>query len=276
MATTAEGVRLTARAVIIATGAFQVPVVPSLADHLTSEVLQYTPSTYQNPGQVPLGRVLVVGDGASGRQIALDLAPTHQVMLAGGKRRNLVPQRVLGRDLFFWLDRLDVTRVDRDSAIGRLLRTRDPIPGTTALKDGALCRAGIRIYPRLVRIRGRIVTFDDGRTEEVDTVVWAAGCRDDISWLAVPGAVDEAGFIQDRGRTPVPGLFHVGRSWQTCRGGGTNPWGRARCRGNCGRSRGSSAPTEHAWSAADRHDSRIRRRELGTGVQATGKFHQPG
>jgi len=218
VATTAEGARMAARAVIIATGAFQVPVVPAFADRLAPEVQQFTLSTYRNPKQVPSGRVLVVGDGASGRQIALDLASTHEVLLAGGKRRNLVPQRVFGRDLFFWLDRLGLTRADRDSAIGRLLRARDPIPGRAALEDAVMHRAGIGLHSRLTGTAGRTVTFADGRTAEVDTVVWALGYRDDTSWLAVPGAADSGGFVQDRGRTPVPGLYHVGRSWQTSRG----------------------------------------------------------
>ncbi len=218
IATIPTGARVVARAVIIATGAFQEPAVPGFAAQLGSQTAQFSATTYRRPAQVPLGRVLVVGNGATGRQIALDLAPTHQVLLAGGKKRHLVPQRLLGRDLFVWLDRLGMLSADRSSRVGRLMRSRDPLPGKAHLSDTVLQREGIELRRRLTGGLGRTFIFADGRSETVDSVVWALGYRDDTSWLAIPEAVDEHGFVHDRGRTPVPGLFHVGRSWQTSRG----------------------------------------------------------
>ncbi len=218
VATAATRARVVAHAVIVATGAFQEPAVPPFAVRLGPEVAQFSPTTYRNPAQVPPGTVLVVGDGATGRQIALDLAPSRKVLLAGGKKRNLVPQRLLGRDLFIWLDWLGLLRADRKTRIGRLLRTRDPIPGKAEFDDAMLSRSGIVLCPRVTEAAGRTVTFADGRIEAVEAIIWALGYRDDTSWLAIPRAFDERGFVQDRGRTPVPGLFHVGRSWQTSRG----------------------------------------------------------
>ena len=218
VATTAAGERIASRAVIVATGAFQEPAVPDFAARLGSDIAQFSSTTYRHPAQVPPQRVVVVGDGATGRQIALDLAPSHHVFLACGKRRNLVPQLLFGRDLFVWLDRLALLSVDRDSRIGQLLRARDPIPGKADLNNAALRRAGIEMCTRLTGADGRIITFADGRAEAVDSVVWALGYRDQTSWMAVSNAADERGFIHDRGRTPVPGLFHLGRSWQTSRG----------------------------------------------------------
>lgn len=218
VATMDAGSRIVARAVVVATGAFQEPAIPSFAARIGPGVAQLSSTTYRNSAQVPEGRVLVVGDGATGRQIALDLAPSREVLLAGGRRRNLVPQRVLGRDLFGWLDRLGLLRADRDGRIGRLMRARDPIPGRAEMNDAALERAGIGLRPRVTGAAGHAFTFDDGRSEKVDVVVWALGYRDHTSWLAIPEGVDERGFVHDRGRTPVPGLFHVGRSWQTSRG----------------------------------------------------------
>jgi cation diffusion facilitator CzcD-associated flavoprotein CzcO len=40
---------------------------------------------------------LVVGDGATGRQIAVELAATREVLLATGRPRRVSPQRILGR-----------------------------------------------------------------------------------------------------------------------------------------------------------------------------------
>jgi putative flavoprotein involved in K+ transport len=72
---------------------------------------------------------LVVGDGATGRQIALELAATHRVLLSTGRPRRVIPERVLGRSIFWWLDRRGLARAGRDSMVGRFLRERDPLPG---------------------------------------------------------------------------------------------------------------------------------------------------
>jgi putative flavoprotein involved in K+ transport len=50
-------------------------------------------------------------------------------------------------------------------------------------------------------------------------VIWATGYRDDSTWVAIPGVADGDGrFVHQRGVSPVPGLFFVGRSWQWRRG----------------------------------------------------------
>ena len=88
-ARTDVGEIIDARAVVLATGAFQWPVVPAISRQLSPDVLQLTPESYKRPAQVPPGKVLVVGDGATGRQIAVELAATHEVLLATGRPRRL-------------------------------------------------------------------------------------------------------------------------------------------------------------------------------------------
>jgi putative flavoprotein involved in K+ transport len=69
------------RVVVLATGAFQRPaIITSVSKQLSQGVLQLAPEDYKAPGQLPPGRVLVVGDGATGRQIALELSVAHNVL----------------------------------------------------------------------------------------------------------------------------------------------------------------------------------------------------
>lgn len=89
--------------VVAATGPFHVPAVPRVSADLAPRVVQLHPSEYRNPAQLPAGRVVVVGAGNSGAQIAIELAATHDVTLAVGTRQPSLPQRLAGRDLFFWL-----------------------------------------------------------------------------------------------------------------------------------------------------------------------------
>jgi putative flavoprotein involved in K+ transport len=217
-ATVAGGSVVDARAVIIASGAFQTPAIPRLASGFSADVWQLTPDTYRNPTTVPLGTVLVVGDGATGRHIARELAVTHRVLLAGGRSRRLTPDRILGRNTFWWLDRLGLLKASRDSRIGRWLRSRDPFP-SGGLDLRHLGAAGVQLTARLTQADGVKAGFADGSTREVDSVVWATGYRDDTSWVRIPGITDETGkFAESRGVSPVVGVSFVGRSWQSTRG----------------------------------------------------------
>ena len=74
-----------ASVVVVATGPFQQPVIPSVSADLDPTVHQVHSADYRNPEMLPGPRVLVVGGGNSGCQIAEDLAPTRRVELAIGQ-----------------------------------------------------------------------------------------------------------------------------------------------------------------------------------------------
>ena len=193
------GAVIRAKAVLICTGPFQHPVVPTLAATLAPEVVQFTVASYTNPAGVPPGTVLVVGDGASGRDIAVDLAATHRVLLATGKPRRLFPERILGQSTWTWMDRLGLLGVSATSPIGRMMKAADPFPDRDRGLS-ALAGRGIVVRPRLVQVDGRQVQFADGTAAEIDAVVWSVGYRDDWDWIDVP--------------LDSPGLHFLGRPWQ--------------------------------------------------------------
>ena len=206
------------RTVVLATGAFQRPAIPSLSRGLSVEVTQLVPEDYKAPAQLPPGRVLVVGDGATGRQIALELAANHEVLLAAGRPRRVSPDRILGKSIFWWMDKLGILSASRESAIGRYLMKADPFPGK-ALELKQLRRQGVDVVGRVVQAEGKKVSFTDGKSVDVDAVLWATGYKDDTDWVEIPEAKDAHGnFLHQRGVSPVPNLYFVGRSWQWTRG----------------------------------------------------------
>jgi putative flavoprotein involved in K+ transport len=161
---------------------------------------------------------LVVGDGATGRQIAAELAATHEVLLATGRPRRVSSERVLGKSVFWWMDRLGILRASRETRVGRYLVRADPFPGKD-LKLGRLRRQGVRVVGRLSHVEGNKVGFAGGEMAEVDAVIWATGYKDDSRWVAIPEVKDDhGGFVHRRGVSPVPGLYFMGRSWQWTRG----------------------------------------------------------
>jgi putative flavoprotein involved in K+ transport len=212
---TSQG-RLLAHQVVVATGPFQAPVVPGLATGLAPDVQQLHSASYRRPADVPPGDVVVVGAGNSGRQIALELAATHRVTLAVGTESLQLPQRFLGRDLFWWLTRLGVLTRTPDSPLARRMRAKgDLVIGTSTAQ---LVTAGVTVRPRLVRSSADGVEFADGSACRPAAVVWATGFRPDYSWLDVSGAVDDGRVVHERGVSPVPGLFFIGLPWQHTRG----------------------------------------------------------
>lgn len=217
-ATTEAGEPIDSRAVVLATGAFQRPAIPPVSKGLSDEVAQLAPEDYRTPGQLAAGRVLVVGDGATGRQIALELTENHEVLLAAGRPRRVSPDRILGRSVFWWMDKLRILRASRESRIGRYLMEADPFPGKRLELD-ELRQRGVGVVGRVTQAEGKRVSFADGKAAEVDAVVWATGYRDDVDWVDIPEVKDAQGnFMHYRGVSPLPYLCFVGRSWQWTRG----------------------------------------------------------
>jgi putative flavoprotein involved in K+ transport len=187
-----------------------------VATGFDASVVQVHSAGYRNPDQLPEGRVLVVGGGNSGFQIAEELAATRRVDLAVGTRMPALPQRPLGRDLFWWLSLLGLMRVSVESRVGRKLSQRDVLIGSSKRR---LRHAGVTFRNRLEHTEGRRAVFTGDGHADVNAVVWATGYRSDYSWLDVPRVKDERGrIIHRRGVTPAVGLTFLGLPWQHTRG----------------------------------------------------------
>jgi putative flavoprotein involved in K+ transport len=211
-----DGGVLTADQVVVATGPFQTPFVPTLAEKLPVEVFQTHAVGYRRADDVPPGKVVVVGGGNTGFQIAKELSETHDVVLSIGSRQKPLPQRLLGRDLFWWLTKTRILDTTVESRLGRRLSTRDTLIGSSPRE--MTNRYGVELRPRLVGADGRRVQFEDGSELEADAVIWATGYRPDYSWIKLP-ICDEGGRLRHRrGVTDVPGLYFLGLTWQYTRG----------------------------------------------------------
>jgi putative flavoprotein involved in K+ transport len=207
--------------VVVATGPFQVPLVPALSGEFAPDLFQAHSTAYRRPSDVPEGTVLVVGGGNTGFQIAAELAVTHRVHLAVGSRQTPLPQRFLGRDLFWWLTKTRLLDKTVESRLGRRLRDRDTLIGSSPRQ---LKRHGVELKPRAVAASGRTVGFADGSEREVDAVIWATGYRPDHSWIKLP-VTDSNGCVSHRrGVTDVPGFYFLGLPWQYTRGSALLGW----------------------------------------------------
>lgn len=212
---TTQGI-LRARQVVVATGPFQIPAIPALADGLAADVFQLHSAYYRNPGQLPDGPVVVVGAGNSGLQIAADLASQHEVTVAVGASSLQLPQRILGKDLFWWLTKLGLIDKTADSPLATRMRARGDLIIGSSVKT--LRRRGVTVRPRVVSTSSKGMSFTNGTSTAPASVVWATGFRSDYSWIDIPGVSADDVLVHRRGVTDIPGLYFLGLPWQYTRG----------------------------------------------------------
>jgi cation diffusion facilitator CzcD-associated flavoprotein CzcO len=224
-AQTAQG-PIRAPVVVVATGIADAPYRPSWPGLESCRIPVIHSSEYRNPEPFAGKRVLVVGFGNSGGEIALDLANAGvDVALAVRGPVQILPRELLGFPILAWaiLYRpLPARLVDRINApILRLatgpiekwgLRRAAKGPRQMVEEDGRAPLIDIgtldRIRDRSIEIRRGIerltpdgVVFADARTEEFDAIILATGFRPDLRSL-VP---DVDGVFNSHGMPRVTG-----------------------------------------------------------------------
>jgi putative flavoprotein involved in K+ transport len=147
------------RAVVLASGAFGVPLLPRVAELVPREVVQLTAHAYRNPHQLPDGGVLVVGGSATGVQLAQEIRRSGRpVTLAVGEHVRL-PRVYRGRDIQHWMlaiGALDQRIEEVDDPV-RARRVPSPqlagTPERATLDLNALRAEGVEIVGRRAGIR---------------------------------------------------------------------------------------------------------------------------
>jgi putative flavoprotein involved in K+ transport len=143
--------RWQARNVVLATGPFQKPSIPSYSAALPEGVMQLHSRDYRKPCQLPPGAVLVIGAGTSGTEIAHELNQSGRaVYLSVGTYRKAL-RRYRGRDIFWWIEELKLWDRPLEPHIpGRL----DGVPLLTGLNGGfdidprRLAEQGVTLFGR--------------------------------------------------------------------------------------------------------------------------------
>jgi putative flavoprotein involved in K+ transport len=208
----------TAKNVVIATGAFQKPHFPEFRNTLSDDVLQLHSSQYKNFKQLRDGPVLVVGGGNSGSQIAVELSKDRKTYLSVSHKIKFVPQDIMNRSIFSWLDKLGIYRANVNSKMGQFLKKQpDPIFGfelKSLIRDGKVI-----VKPRTISIHNDHFVFEDNSEVHVNNVIWSTGFRSDYTWIDIAEVFDENNQpLHQRGITSVKGLYFLGLPWQSSRG----------------------------------------------------------
>jgi putative flavoprotein involved in K+ transport len=152
--------------VVVCSGAYQRPHRPAIAGAFPASVLVIDAEQYRNPDSLPAGRVLVVGGGQTGCQIAEELHETgREVALAGG-RAPWAPRRFDGRDVVSWIsetDYFDTSLASLPSPAARLAANMQATGrgGGHDLHYRTLQAMGVQLLGRLVAVDGPQAHFAD-------------------------------------------------------------------------------------------------------------------
>ncbi|WP_068618593.1 flavin-containing monooxygenase [Paenibacillus tuaregi] len=212
------------RNVVAATGPFQQPYTPAFSSCLDSDVVQIHSSGYKNETQLKPGKVLIVGAGNSGAQIAVELAGSREVYLSYGDKLYFKPLTIFRKSIFWYFDKLGLIKAGLNTRVGRWMKNQPEIIYGTELKS--LLQQN-RIVPkaRATEATGNTIVFQDNSRLQPENVIWATGFRLSYPWLQIPGALDDRGYpLHNQGISPVPGLYFLGLPWQTSRGSALMGW----------------------------------------------------
>jgi putative flavoprotein involved in K+ transport len=182
-----------ADAVVLATGAYQRPHRPAGAQTLPTELAQIDVDDYRNEQALPPGKVLIIGSGLSGCQIAEELSEAGRDVVVACGRAPWAPRRFGGRDLLWWAQET-----------GFLDWRLESLPAPEARLFGVLVTGNGRgpdLHPRTLQARGVTLTGHFLRATD-RKVLFAPDLDQTIAWgderyLQFRGLVDN--LVSTRG-----------------------------------------------------------------------------
>jgi putative flavoprotein involved in K+ transport len=213
----AKGARFEAEQVVVATGPYQKPRVPSWAAQLDHTIVQIHAGAYKNTGQIPAGDVLVVGAGNTGAELALEVAAAgHRVWLSGRDVRQVPSFGRIANGRLFWF--LGTHVFNRLTPIGRRihasLRAGHGGP-LVRIRSKEITAAGVQRVGRVTGSLNGQPVLEGGSVLRVASLLWCTGFGLDFSWVHLPLFAPDGYPLHDRGRvTSEPGLYFLGLPFQ--------------------------------------------------------------
>ncbi|WP_199548200.1 ArsO family NAD(P)H-dependent flavin-containing monooxygenase [Streptomyces sp. N35] len=186
-----------ARAVISATGTWWRPFIPAVPGRAEFGGTQLHTVEYRSPADFAGRRVVVVGGGNSGAQIAADLAYGSELTWVTQRPPRFLADDIDGRALFdaATARRRALENGQRDTAGVASLGDIVAVPPVREARDAGLLKAS----PMVVRLTRDGVEWADGTRAAADAVIWCTGFRPALSHLTPLGLRGARGRIRTIG-----------------------------------------------------------------------------
>ncbi|MFF2780882.1 ArsO family NAD(P)H-dependent flavin-containing monooxygenase [Streptomyces sp. NPDC058052] len=190
-----------ARTVISATGTWWRPFLPAVPGRADFKGIQLHTVEYRSPADLAGQRVIVVGGGNSGAQIAADLAYETDLTWATLREPRYLADDIDGRALFDHATArrraLDEGRSDTGgvASLGDIVA----VPPVRTARDAGLLKA----QPMFTRLTATGVEWPDGTRADADAIVWCTGFRPALSHLAPLGLRGPRGHLLTTGTQAI-------------------------------------------------------------------------
>lgn len=151
-------------AVVLASGAFNLPALPKVAEALPAGILSLPAVRYRSPEALPAGGVLVVGASASGIQIAEELTRSGRAVTLAVGEHVRVPRRYRGRDILWWMDAAGILD-ERHDQVDDITRARNVASFQLAGHADGRTTDLNSLQALGVTLTGRVAGFNDGKAQ---------------------------------------------------------------------------------------------------------------
>ena len=211
-----------AQNVIIATGPFHTPYTPPCHTKISKDTIQMHSNYYTATHQLQSGDALVVGGGDSGYQILDEISKdkSRTVYFSGDTTVKSIPQKILGKTLWWWFTLVGFLSYSKYSWIGKKLSNiTQPVIGTDTKE--ILSRKNVIAAGRTNDALNGDIYFESGKISSIKNIIWATGYRPNFKWIEGL-ELDVNHYPKNyRGVSNIKGLFFIGLPWMYTRGSAT-------------------------------------------------------
>jgi putative flavoprotein involved in K+ transport len=211
-----------AKGVIVATGPFHIPYTPPCHTKIAESTRQIHSNFYKGANQLQDGDALVVGGGDSGYQILDEISKNESrtVYFSGDTTVKSIPQKFLGKTLWWWFTLIGFLSYNKYSWIGKKISSiTQPIIGTDVKE--ILSRENVKLAGRTKDALNSEVIFENSRVSTIKNIIWATGYRPNFKWIEGL-ELDEDSYPKNlRGVSNIEDLYFIGLPWMYTRGSAT-------------------------------------------------------
>ena len=219
---TAGALEFEAAHVVVAMASYQGRKVPGFAKELSPEIVQLHSSDYKGLSQLKPGGVLLVGAANSGAEIAIETVTGGHPTWISGRDPGQVPFPIAKLWVHFFilplLFRVVFHRIlTVNTPMGRKMRAKMLTGGSPRIRQRRtdLVQAGVQWVDRTAGAKDGRPVLADGRTLDVQNVIWCTGYDNGLRWIDLPVFESngeprhQSGLVESE-----PGLYFVGQHFQ--------------------------------------------------------------
>jgi putative flavoprotein involved in K+ transport len=200
--------KLSARAVVNATGSFDKPYLPDISGASEFKGSIIHSSQYQSPETFQGKRVAIVGEGNSGAQILAEVSRVTGTIWITRKEPRFLPDHIDGRYLFD-----AATQMYEAQKAGK--QFKPPSLGDIVMVDSVKEARARKVLKSLLpfdHFTEDSLVWADGHEEKIDAVIFCTGFKPALQHLSNAGLVNADGTADTDGTRSktIDGLWFVG------------------------------------------------------------------